>query len=46
VRYCLEDAQRYRDMSARASETAQQYSLEQWRDAIGNMLQTAWGTTS
>jgi glycosyltransferase involved in cell wall biosynthesis len=46
VHYCLEDANRYRAMSDEALETAQQYSLEQWRDTIGDMLRTAWGTTS
>ncbi|HEY7912481.1 MAG TPA: glycosyltransferase family 4 protein, partial [Blastocatellia bacterium] len=46
VQYSLEDATRYRAMSAEALETARQYSLEQWRDTIGDMLRTAWGTTS
>jgi glycosyltransferase involved in cell wall biosynthesis len=45
VRHCLEDADRYRAMSAAAIETARQYSLEHWRDAIGDMLRTAWGAT-
>jgi glycosyltransferase involved in cell wall biosynthesis len=40
---CLSDAERYRAMSARALETASQYSLERWRDMIGGFLQTACG---
>jgi glycosyltransferase involved in cell wall biosynthesis len=40
---CLEDNDRYRAMSARAIETARQYSLERWRDAVGQILQDAWG---
>lgn len=43
VRECLSDAERYRAMSAQAVETAKQYSLERWRDAIGDLLRTAWG---
>ena len=42
VRECLGDAQRYRAMSARAVETARQYSLERWRDTIGELLWDAW----
>jgi hypothetical protein len=30
-------------MSIKAQETAQQYSLEKWRDMIGEQLQEAWG---
>jgi glycosyltransferase involved in cell wall biosynthesis len=40
---CLADEQRYCAMSARAAETAREYSLERWRDTIGNYLKTAWG---
>lgn len=43
VRECLTDLERYRTMSAKAIETAREYSLERWRDTIGNLLQTAWG---
>jgi glycosyltransferase involved in cell wall biosynthesis len=45
---CLSDAARYQAMSARAVETARQYSLERWRDQIGDALRAAWGplTTS
>lgn len=42
----LADPLTYRAMSARAVETAAFYSLEQWRDTIGQRLQTAWGTLS
>jgi glycosyltransferase involved in cell wall biosynthesis len=40
---CLSDAERYRRMSARALETASQYSLERWRDTIGDLLRAACG---
>jgi len=40
---CLSDAERYQSMSARALETASQYSLERWRDTIGDFLQAACG---
>jgi glycosyltransferase involved in cell wall biosynthesis len=40
---CLSDAVRYRTMSARAVETASQYSLERWRDTIGDLLRAACG---
>jgi glycosyltransferase involved in cell wall biosynthesis len=40
---CLSDADRYRRMSARALETASQYSLERWRDTIGDLLRAACG---
>lgn len=40
---CLSDAERYRAMSAQALETANQYSLERWRDTVGDFLQAAWG---
>ncbi|MCI0551024.1 MAG: glycosyltransferase, partial [Anaerolineae bacterium] len=40
---CLADAKRYHAMSAQAIETAKQYSLEQWRNTIGDLLQKAWG---
>jgi glycosyltransferase involved in cell wall biosynthesis len=40
---CLSDAPRYRAMSERAIATARQYSLEQWRDQIGDVLRAAWG---
>lgn len=39
----LSDRERYRRMSARAVETASQYSLEKWRDTIGDKLRLAWG---
>jgi hypothetical protein len=40
---CLSDAERYRALSAQALETASQYSLERWRDTIGDFLQAACG---
>jgi hypothetical protein len=43
VKECLSDAGRYRAMSGKAVETARQYSLEQWRHTIGNLLRGAWG---
>jgi glycosyltransferase involved in cell wall biosynthesis len=42
VRACLSDEARYKAMSQRAANRASQYSLECWRDAIGNLLQAAW----
>jgi glycosyltransferase involved in cell wall biosynthesis len=43
VRNCLTDRDRYRAMSEQAVETARQYSLEQWRNRIGDSLRAAWG---
>lgn len=40
---CLSDEEHYRDMSAQAITTASQYSLERWRDAIGEFLEVACG---
>jgi glycosyltransferase involved in cell wall biosynthesis len=40
---CLAEPERYRAMSARATERAQNYSLERWRDTIGDYLRAAWG---
>lgn len=36
------DQDKYEQMSARALETARQYTLENWRDAIGEMMREAW----
>jgi glycosyltransferase involved in cell wall biosynthesis len=33
----------YEEMSCKAIETARQYSLEAWRDALGKLLTEAWG---
>jgi glycosyltransferase involved in cell wall biosynthesis len=43
IRYCLQDGERYEQLSLRALETARQYSLENWRDTIGAALSTEWG---
>ena len=43
VRRCLADEAAYRAMSARALETAREYSLERWQEAIGAHLAAAWG---
>lgn len=43
VHECLSNAERYVAMSARALTTARRYSLERWRDNIGDLLQTHWG---
>ncbi len=40
------DNRRYEQMSAKAIETAQRYSLEDWRDLIGETLRKAWNVTS
>ena len=34
---------RYKFMSAKARETAREYTLERWRDTIGSYLTAAWG---
>ena len=39
----LKDRARYSEMSAQAVNTARQYSLERWRDSIGELLRSAWG---
>ena len=36
----------YRAISLNAIQTAQDYSLENWRDTIGGHLKTAWGKVS
>lgn len=43
VRTCLSDPERYRGMSRCAVETARRYSLERWRDTVGDRLRKAWG---
>jgi glycosyltransferase involved in cell wall biosynthesis len=43
VSLCLSDPQRYAAMTGRAFETAQQYSLESWRDTIAGLLRSCWG---
>ncbi len=37
------DPRRLADMSARARETSRGYSLERWRDEIGERLRASWG---
>jgi glycosyltransferase involved in cell wall biosynthesis len=44
VRSCLADPERYRSLSRHAVATARSYSLETWRDAIGERLAGAWGS--
>jgi glycosyltransferase involved in cell wall biosynthesis len=43
VNSCLSDPKQYRVMSLKAAEKAWSYSLECWRDTIGQMLRGAWG---
>lgn len=43
VRKCLRDPKQYHAMSQRAIATAQNYSLERWRNTIGGWLREAWG---
>jgi glycosyltransferase involved in cell wall biosynthesis len=43
IETALADSTTYEAMSRRAIETAQQYSLESWRDTIGGYLESAWG---
>ena len=40
------DSNRYEQMSSKAIETAQKYSLEDWRDFIGQTLREAWNVSS
>jgi glycosyltransferase involved in cell wall biosynthesis len=40
------DEKRYNLMSAAAIETARQYSLENWRDFIGDVLREQWNVAS
>lgn len=40
---CLADARQYGEMSRAALERAREYSLERWRDSIGDTLRGAWG---
>ncbi len=44
IRWCLADAARYQALSAAAIKTAEQFSLENWRDSIGDFLTPSWGT--
>jgi glycosyltransferase involved in cell wall biosynthesis len=44
VKSCASDPGRYSEMSNHAARTAKQYSLERWRDGIGDRLQSAWGS--
>lgn len=39
---CLESDSNYEEMSARAVTVARAYSLERWRDTIGDLLRTSW----
>jgi glycosyltransferase involved in cell wall biosynthesis len=43
VRACLRDQEKYRTMSASALRTASGYSLERWRETIGDLLRKSWG---
>jgi glycosyltransferase involved in cell wall biosynthesis len=40
------DSNKYEEMSAKAIETAQKYSLEDWRDFIGETLREAWNVST
>jgi glycosyltransferase involved in cell wall biosynthesis len=46
VNQILSDPGRYREMSLLALETAGAYSLECWRNTIGDQLRLAWGKLS
>jgi glycosyltransferase involved in cell wall biosynthesis len=39
----ISDEQRFHEMGRNAQQTAQAYSLEAWRDQIGQKLGQAWG---
>lgn len=40
---CVEDSNQYRLMSEKSLSTARNFSLERWRDTIGDLLRSAWG---
>jgi glycosyltransferase involved in cell wall biosynthesis len=42
VEMLVRDRERYGIMSANALKTARQYSLEKWRDTIGDLLKSTW----
>ena len=42
----VSDHEAYARMSAKAMETANEYSLEKWRDVIGDALRRAWNVSS
>lgn len=42
IEWCLQDTERYARMSAAAHRIARQYSLEAWRDRIGQLLNERW----
>jgi len=42
----ISDDGRFAEMARRARETSQAYSLEKWRDEIGERLRRAWGPLS
>ncbi len=44
IEQALESSAHYEGMSNRATEAARAYSLEAWRDSIGEHLTAAWGT--
>jgi glycosyltransferase involved in cell wall biosynthesis len=44
VRECLADSDRYRAMSEQARRVARGYSLERWRDTIGQYINSAWAS--
>ena len=45
VRAMLSNEEQYHAMSAKAIETASEYSLERWRDTIGDLLRASWKCT-
>lgn len=45
VRAVLSNEEQYHALSARAIETAARYSLERWRDTIGDLLRASWKCT-
>jgi hypothetical protein len=43
VALCLADETRYLSLSDAARANARRYSLERWRDCIGERLRAVWG---
>jgi len=43
IRKCVTDPKVYLTMTTQALDTARKFSLDQWRDTIGEWLESAWG---
>jgi hypothetical protein len=43
IEISLSDPEHYQALSSRATTRAGDYSLERWRDTIGELLRASWG---